>query len=329
MNDALGRLRSINLNLLPILAALLRHANVTHAAAALNLTQSTVSGSLQQLRDILDDDLLVRHGRDMALTERARRLAPEVDRLLNQADRLLQQREFDPATSDDRFSIATADYVSALVALRLGPVLQADAPHITLSLRPTPGSSARDLQAGSLDLIICPNLPANWKACGITPANPEFAFEVILRDELVAIQWSAHGSAGKRMSRREYLCRPHATYVRTDGQNTIEQDTLERLGLRQRVQFEVPYFTLLPQLVTGTDLISLVPRSLTETFAEELELQVFAPPFQLPRMDLAMIWARGREQQPEQEWLRAAIRRAAAIPATGLGQPSATPMAGN
>ncbi|MEM6927816.1 MAG: LysR family transcriptional regulator, partial [Myxococcota bacterium] len=43
-------LRSVNLNLLPVLRALLRHASVTEAARALHLSQSSVSGSLKLLR---------------------------------------------------------------------------------------------------------------------------------------------------------------------------------------------------------------------------------------------------------------------------------------
>lgn len=310
MSDPLGQLRSVNLNLLPILAALLRHANVTRAAVALHLTQSTVSGSLQQLRDILDDELLVRRGREMVLSERAKRLVPEVDRVLALAGQLLQRRDFDPSTAQTRFTIATADYVSALVASRLGPMLQTEAPGVTLSLRPTPGSSARDLLSGSLDLIICPNLPSNLRACGITLADPEFAFEVILQDDLVAIQWTGHPNPGRQMSRDEYLLRPHATYCRIDGQSTIEQEALQNLGLTQRVQFEVPYFTLLPQLVVGSDLVSLVPRTLVETFSKHFELDVFEPPIEVPRMDLAMIWARCREPHPELQWLQRVVRQA-------------------
>lgn len=314
MTDPIRVLRSVNMNLLPILAELLHTVNVTRAASNLNLTQSTVSGSLRQLREIFGDELLVLRGRDMVLTERAQRLAPEVDRLMELATRLFQPEQFDPKTAQTHFCIATADYVSALVTSRLGSVLQSQAPNVTLTLRPTPGTSAKELQLGSLDLIICPNLPSNWRACGIDRDDLDFRHEVFMHDELVAIQWREHVGHNGVVSKDEYFERPHAVYCRTDGHDTIEQETLAQLGLRQRTQFKVPYFTLLPQLVVGTDMIAVVPRSLARHYARTFEIDIFAPPYELPRMDLVMIWAQNRETYSDLAWLRSTVRRASVDP---------------
>lgn len=226
------------------------------------------------------------------------------------ASRLLQSEQFEPKTATTGFRIATADYVSALVTSRLGPVLQSHAPSVTLTLTPTPGTSAKELQLGSLDLIICPDLPSNWQACGIRRSDLEFQHEIFMKDDLVAIQWRLHPCGGKAVSLSEYLERPHAMYCRTDGHDTIEGETLTRLGLRQRTQFQVPYFTLLPQLVVGTDIIGLVPRSLALHYEKIFEIDIFTPPFELPTMDLVMIWARSREAFPEMTWLRKMLRQA-------------------
>ena len=131
-----------------------------------------------------------------------------------------------------------------------------------------------------------------------------------MQDDLVAIQWRAHSGSAKAMSQLEYLERPHAVYCRTDGHETIEQETLNRLGLRQRTQFQVPYFTLLPQLVVNTDIISLVPRSLALHYVKIFDIDIFKPPFELPTMDLVMIWARSREVFPDLNWLRNLVRQA-------------------
>lgn len=204
MTNPIRTLRSVNMNLLPILAELLRCANVTQAAGRLNLTQSTVSGSLRQLRELFGDDLLVQRGRDMVRTEKALRLLPEVERLMNLAGRLFDTENFDPAIAENSFHIATADYVTAQVIPRLGQQLQSLAPGVTLTLAPTPGSSAKDLLLGSLDLIICPNRRTNWQACGIGEPDSDFGHEVFMRHELVAIQCARHPSAGRDLSHEEY-----------------------------------------------------------------------------------------------------------------------------
>ena len=53
-------LAKINLNLLIALQALLEERNVTRAAQHLHVTQSALSKSLAQLRQLFDDPLLVR-----------------------------------------------------------------------------------------------------------------------------------------------------------------------------------------------------------------------------------------------------------------------------
>lgn len=312
MTDSIRSLRTVNLNLLPILAELLRCRNVTHAANLLNLTQSTVSGALRQLREIFSDEILVQRGREMHLTEKARRLAPEVERLVNLTSQLFQTEDFDPLTAETNFRIATADYVSALVASRIGKILQNQAPRISLTLSPTPGSSAKGLRLGTLDLIILPNRRANWEACGIAEDDSDFGHEVLMQDEWVAIQWAGHLSAGHELSYEEYFERPHAIYCRTDGRNTIEQDALEKLCLHQENKFLIPYFTLLPQLVVESSLIAVIPESLSKEYSKLFPIHVFRPPYELPPLEVVMVWARNREAYSDIDWLRSVIRRVTA-----------------
>lgn len=304
----ISTLRGINMNLLPILAELLRLGNVTKASERLHLTQSTVSGSLKQLRDIFQDDLLVQKGRGMVLTEKAKRLKPEVDHMIELAGKLFEVDQFDPETATNNFQIATADYVSALVTTRLGAYLESHAPNVSLTLKPTPGTSAKELQIGSLDLIICPNLEANWESCGLSRKDERFSQQVFMHDNMVAIQCGSHRSAGRSVELVEYLTRPHVMYCRTDGKETIEQDALTRLGLKQHVQIQVPYFTLLPQLLEGTDLISILPESIARHYEKIYNIDIFAPPYEIPSFDLVMIWAKNRDFHADHRWLRELLR---------------------
>ena len=53
-------LRAIDLNLLPVLDALLRHRNATRAGDEVGLSQPAMSRALGRLRALLGDPLLVR-----------------------------------------------------------------------------------------------------------------------------------------------------------------------------------------------------------------------------------------------------------------------------
>lgn len=58
-------LRRDDLNLLPLLDALLRHRNVTRAGQGLGLSQSATTHALTRVSDLLNDPILVQSGSKM------------------------------------------------------------------------------------------------------------------------------------------------------------------------------------------------------------------------------------------------------------------------
>src|SRR5512146_428941 len=74
------KLSAIDTNLLVALHALLQEANVTRAAKRLGVGQPAMSRLLARLREHFEDPLLVRKGRQLVLSSRARALAPSVEK---------------------------------------------------------------------------------------------------------------------------------------------------------------------------------------------------------------------------------------------------------
>jgi DNA-binding transcriptional LysR family regulator len=68
-------LQKADFNLLKVLHVLLEERNVTRAAERLFVTQSAVSRSLNRLRQLFDDPLLVRSSHGLVPTERAAQIA--------------------------------------------------------------------------------------------------------------------------------------------------------------------------------------------------------------------------------------------------------------
>ena len=156
MDDLERRLRVTNLNLLPILWAVLKYRNLTRAAEALNITQSGVSNSLKQLRDHFGDELLVREGRGLRLTEKGKQLIGPLEQALGAVGRVLANPAFDPATSVHGFRVATADYVTAITAPEMAALMSREAPGMAVQMITAQAHSAVDLRAGELDIIISP-----------------------------------------------------------------------------------------------------------------------------------------------------------------------------
>ncbi|MBV2205682.1 MAG: LysR family transcriptional regulator [Pseudomonas sp.] len=309
----LRRLRSVNLNLIPVLAELLDCRNVTHAAARLHLTQSAVSASLKRLREIFDDELLVMSGREMVLTEKAMQLVPAIEQLLASIDTLVEEKRFDPATSVYRFRVVTADYVSAIFVGKIGKVLADVAPGISMHVSLGTGSTAKEIQMGQVDMLVAPERLVRNEIFNLDRPDSGFQWESCLQDCLVGIESAANPVRSEPISLEEYLSRPHVSFsLYHNMAASVEQDTLAELGLTQNDRFIVPYFTLLPSLVTSiSDSISVVPASLACQYAKIFPIRTFRPPVDFPTHNLVMVWGCHRSNAPELVWLRELIRQAA------------------
>ena len=128
-------LRSLDLNLLVALDALLRRRSVIAAADELAMSPSALSHALARLRAALDDELFVRIGNAMQPTAHAERLAGPVSAALALlSNGLAQAGRFDPATSDRCFTLAATDYTTFAMLPALVAQVQDLAPRLRFQI---------------------------------------------------------------------------------------------------------------------------------------------------------------------------------------------------
>ncbi|ORE86649.1 LysR family transcriptional regulator, partial [Aurantimonas sp. 22II-16-19i] len=86
-----------DLNLLPVLVALMEERSVTRAANRLGMTQPALSNALNRLRETLRDPLFIRERYGIRPTQLAEEITPTIEAALAQLDEVIvQQQEFDP-----------------------------------------------------------------------------------------------------------------------------------------------------------------------------------------------------------------------------------------
>src|SRR3954468_5139550 len=103
-------LDGVDLNLLPPLAALLEERHVTRAAERSGLSQPAMSRALARLRQLLDDQLLLRDRSGYVLTSRAERIQRQLAGLMPRLETLFAAEVFDPATAEEHYRLAATDY---------------------------------------------------------------------------------------------------------------------------------------------------------------------------------------------------------------------------
>ncbi|CAN7370851.1 LysR family transcriptional regulator [Phenylobacterium sp. LjRoot164] len=312
MDDLERSLRQTNLNLLPVLREILKHRNLTRAAEELNLTQAAVSNSLRRLRDHFGDDLLVKDGRGLRLTEKARRMVGPLEAALAAVADVLAGEAFAPERSRRRYRIATADYVTAVLTPNLTRLLGEEAPLMSVQMVTARGRSAEDLRLENIDILISPRQIISAAIFDAPRVMAEFAFEDLARDPFVCLGRADDADLAAGLSREAYLARPHASFfLDLDVHASLEHAYLLENGIGQFDRLLTSDFSVLPLVAAASDCLTLVPSSLAAAAIRSLPLQSVPSPLPVPDLELVMIWLKRRDADPEIRWLREALRRCA------------------
>ena len=298
----MNNLRAVDLNLLVILDALLSERHLSRAAERLHMSQPAVSHALARLRHLLDDPLLLRGKGGFQPTARALELARPLAEALQSVRSVLGGAVFDAATAQRVFRLAMSDYGAALILPRLLRRLRVEAPGIDLTVSHASRSAVvAGVQDGEIDL-----------ALGVFPQLPEqFHRETLFEEAFVCALDPASLAPGESLSLQTYLARPHVLVASSEGGMAAEVDAaLAQLGQTRRLAVRVPYWTVAPELLMGTDLILTVARRALQGSAGQ-GLAQFSAPFAIAPFAFEMIRHRRTDGDAGIAWLRAAIARAA------------------
>ncbi|MBV9035665.1 MAG: LysR family transcriptional regulator [Acidobacteriaceae bacterium] len=299
---------AFDLNLLPILEALLEERNVSRAATRVGLSQPAMSNALKRLREVTGDALFIRTGRGMRPTPRAEQLAGPIRAALAQArSALAGEKLFHPKGVQRTFRMAMNDYaewrLEASMVRRMGKqskgiMAQVRRVEALFSVPET------DLRTGALDLAIgfFPD-PRNLDEGTLS--------ETLFEEDNVVVARVGHPGLRKRLTAERFAELDHAAVIyRPEPWGLVDQE-LARLGLKRRLRLATPHFLTALKAVAESDLIACVPEGLAREFAPGMRLALQRLPIALPAFVTRMLWARHWQQDPGHSWLREQMREAA------------------
>ena len=286
------------MNLLPPLAALLEERHVTRAAERSGLSQPAMSRALARLRQVLDDQLLVRDVTGYVLTPRAERIQRQLAGLTPRLEALFAAEVFDPATAEENYRIATTDYPLLLFFPQAAREINKLSPHSTLRVEPYRDEVFDDMQHGTLDLSFY----------GAAPPSA-FRHEVLFEDRCVCVMAADHPLAQrKRLTLDEYLRCSHLMIDIIDGQQPVIDNRLRELGLARRGSLTLPLFVGAPAALPESNLVATLTERLMDRYGDDPAIAVVRAPVELERMEYFMVWHPRLDQDPAQQWLRDTIR---------------------
>lgn len=305
-----------DLNLLATLDVLLTEGNVARAARRVRLSASAMSRSLARLRDVMGDPLLVRAGRELVPTPRARELREPVRQLMESARAVLRPAETPDLKRLTRtFSLRAREGFVETFGLAILARVRAEAPGVRLRFLHKVDKDSTLLRDGGVDL--------ETGVLGKT-TGPEVRAQALFQDRFVGVVRPAHPLTRGPITRGRYAAGEHVQVARRAvGRGPVE-DTLESFGIEPRVVATVGTFSAALALARASDLIATVPER--HTGALRAGLHTFALPFPAPQITISLLWHPRMDADPAHRWLRGCVREACAkdpsLGASTRGRPS-------
>ena len=268
--------------------------SVTRSAELLGQSQPTVSIWLGKLRERLGDALFVRTADGMLPTPRAQALVGPVREALRALGEIAApQAPFDPATSTRPWRICMTDASHATVLPRLLAQLRARAPRAPVTAVRIDGETADALQSGAADLAVgyIPGLDAG------------FFQQALFTQDWICLAGPANTRIGATLTLRGYREADHVATAAGTGAADLEA-ALARARIDRRVMLSLPGFLGLAAIVSASDLVATLPRTIGELLARNAGLRVLACPFPVPPFTVKQHWHARFHQDPANRWLR-------------------------
>lgn len=299
-------MKNINLNLLKALDALLSEQNVSRAADRVGITQSGMSITLAQLRDIYQDDLLVRgtQGR-MLLTPFAKRLIQPVREALQQAEAVFEGHlPFQARTANRTFHIGMSDYIAFVILPELMRELTRVAPGIKIvhhglnyldSLSP--------FEEQNLDVVIgdFKTVPRSLKVTKL------------FTDQGVIVADKNHPAFRSGKLTTEKLVEYPQVFVALEGYPEINfiADIIKKMGHEVNIRLMTPHTLIALQALPGTDLMTNTVEKLAKPFLKSLGLVMRETPYRLEKYDARLYWHTRDQNDEGHSWFRGILKKIA------------------
>lgn len=275
--DLAARLANVDLNLLPLLLALLQERNVTAAAGRIGLSQPAMSHALSRMRSVLDDQLLVRSGQRFVLTPRAAVLLEFVQGILNDvSEGVLNSPAFDPRVHSREFTISMTPSTAFVVSPWLMRAAD-EAPRVSFQIVQNPEPGVDVFSRPEADLALVADI-----------VSVPYERTLLYRDRWVVVVARENSSVGEEITLDDLSSLDHIAY-RTVAIRTQPYIALAAAGVLPRYRLVSSDFLLIPMLVAGTQSVAIVQNRLARSLADRFGLRILEVPVEIPPLHIDVV----------------------------------------
>jgi DNA-binding transcriptional LysR family regulator len=287
--------RTLDLNLLRVFDTVMVERNVTRAAERLAMSQPAVSNALRRLREAIGEELFVPGSTGVTPTPHAVALWPAIRESMTGLRELFDPQGFDPALDERRFALAMADATAAVIL----PPLLAAIEHLRVSMQVEP-LTTRDprvlLARGAADAAIG-FFPDVARAQDAALGQGESVLDALYGCDYVCAMRRDHPLAQQEpLMLDDYCAAAHVRVSFAGRPHGFVDEQLARLGRSRRVALMLGQYAAAVQVLCHTDLLGVLPRRYVQASGAADALHVTALPFEMPRVEIGLLWHRRHER---------------------------------
>ena len=317
--------RTLDLNLLRVFDALMAEGSLTRVAQVLAMTQPALSHALKRLHDAVGEPLFERTARGMRPTARAEALWPAVRGALGQLQQALAPGGFDPSQDAVNFRLAMVDATAVLLMPPLVRAIEGQRALANLRVLPLTTRDPRALiERNDADLAVG-HFPEALAAISAQGEEAPLRHLRLYDTRYVCVMRADHPLARGELT-LDAFCAAHHLLVSFSGRpHGFVDQSLAALGRRRRIVLTVNQFFTAGQVVTGSDLLTVLPQSFLSATGYQRDLVVRELPFEIAGVQVEMIWHLRQDADPAHRWLRGLIAGSRRDGGDGPAWPVTTP----
>lgn len=298
-------LRHIDLNQLVILKHLLEERHVTNTALQLSISQPTVSRSLNRLRKLFNDPLLVKTTLGFELTSKAESIKLELNAVLANLENLLDKQEFNPATCNKTVRLVGLSPQMESIAPALLKHLRTHAPNIVVEIDTIPQPPFTALHAGNCHFSITSHDPLvnDQNLHGITLTRSDFRL----------VMSSSHPLAEQTLE-LESLRSCQFGQISLQGEKVLSIEagfhTQDDPSFHISTPIRLSNFSCAAGIAEATDIIFHLPTHYAQAICEHrnLVMREVPAPLSLETKEFKLYWHKRFHDDPLCIWMRSVIK---------------------
>lgn len=293
-------IRRINLNLLIHFDTLITELSVSKAAEKTFLTQTAMSYILKELRELFDDPLFIRKAHGLQPTQKALDLAPKIKAFLDSSKNIFQETSFDPLTEELTFKAVLSVHGEFLILSKLCAYLSAHSPNFTLkTFSLSEFVNLEHLLSTEIDFVVGP---------AFLETGNNTNSELLFFDEVVCVMGKSNPLVNQEITTEDFLNAEHVevqfSYLRKD--NMLFK-ILAGLGKR-KTKVVVPNLISVCDVISQTNYISMMPRSLAGLLQQHYPLEIKPFPFPIKEYRIMLHYHKRLENDKRLRWIISVIK---------------------